>query len=55
VSEVEFASESLNATRSAVLAVDDVTLATVPEPATVVLVGAGAVMILGMARRRRAA
>jgi hypothetical protein len=55
VSEVAFESEALNAGRSAVLAVDDLTLATVPEPATVALVGVGAAVLLAGARRRRGA
>lgn len=54
VSEVAFESEALNTGRSAVLAVDDLTLATVPEPATVALVGAGLVVVLGAGARRRA-
>ena len=55
VSEIAFESEPLNDTRSAVLAMDDVTLATVPEPATVALLGVGVLLLGGtrLARRRR--
>lgn len=53
VSEVAFESEPLNDTRSAVLAMDDVTLATVPEPATVALLGAGVLLLGGVRVLRR--
>jgi hypothetical protein len=56
LSEVEFLTDGLEAGgRRAVLAVDDLTLASVPEPTTVVLFGAGAAVVLAAARRRRAA
>ncbi len=56
ISEVEFLPDPTGSGRPAVLAVDDLTVAAVPEPATVVLVGAGAVVLLGAgARRRRSA
>jgi hypothetical protein len=40
--------------RRAVVALDNLTLASVPEPATVVLVGAGVLLVGGLARRRAA-
>lgn len=57
LSEVEFLTDGLESGgRQAVLAVDDLTLATVPEPATVVLLGAGGavVALVGRTRRRSA-
>jgi hypothetical protein len=55
IEELEFETSALDAGRSAVLAVDDLALAAVPEPATVVLVGAGGVVLAAVARRRRQA
>ena len=52
--EVEFDGTALRDGRSAVLAVDDVTLGVVPEPGTVVLVASGLVVVLAGAARRRA-
>jgi hypothetical protein len=52
VTEVAFETGALDATRSAVLAVDDLTV-TVPEPSSVVLLATGAGMLL-LVRRRRA-
>jgi hypothetical protein len=52
VSEVEFVTNPAGAGRSAVLALDDLSV-TVPEPATVTLVGAGAVAVLAAGARRR--
>lgn len=54
VDEVEFEAAALSGARSAVLALDDVNAAVVPEPATVALVGLGGVLVLGAARRRAA-
>ena len=56
LSEVEFLTDGFEAGgRRAVLAVDNLTLTAVPEPASVVLVGAGAaVLAAGGWRRRRA-
>lgn len=52
VSEVEFLTGGLElGGRRAMLAIDDLSV-TVPEPATVALVGAGLVLVLGAARRR---
>jgi hypothetical protein len=56
VDEVEFAGAGLATGRSIVLAVDDVTLAAVPEPATVALLGVGVLALGGvrlLTRRRR--
>jgi hypothetical protein len=55
VNELEFVTVALDANRSAVLAVDDVTLATVPEPGSIVLLatGLGAVALVGARRRTR--
>ena len=55
VSELQFVTGSLSANRSAVLAVDDVTLSTVPEPGSIVLLatGLGAVALIGARRRAR--
>ena len=54
LTEVAFESESLDDARSAVLAMDDVSLATtVPEPATVALVGFGGVALAGVRVLRR--
>jgi hypothetical protein len=50
IEELEFETSALDTGRSAVLAVDDLALAAVPEPATLVLVGAA-----GGAGGRRAA
>jgi hypothetical protein len=55
IEELEFETSALDAGRSAVLAVDDLALAAVPEPATLVLVGAGGVVLAAVARRRRQA
>lgn len=55
IEEVEFDFTALQAGRAAVLAVDDVALATVPEPATVTLVAGGLVLVVGAGWRRRAA
>jgi hypothetical protein len=56
VSEVEFLTAPLEGNgRRAVLAIDDLAVATVPEPATVVLVGAGAVLVAAVGARRRRA
>ena len=55
VSEVEFLTTPLEAGgRRAVLAIDNLAVATVPEPATVVLVGVGAVLVAAAGARRRA-
>jgi len=54
LSEVEFLTDGFESGgRQAVLAVDDLTLATVPEPATVVLLGAGGVVVALVGRTRR--
>lgn len=54
LSEVEFLTDGFEmGNRQAVLAVDDLTLATVPEPATVVLLGAGGAVVLLVGRKRR--
>lgn len=54
VDEVAFETGALDGTRSAVLAVDDITIAAVPEPATVALVASGLAVLVGVARRRGA-
>jgi hypothetical protein len=55
VHELEFVTTAFSANRSAVLAVDDLTLSTVPEPGSVVLLatGLGAVLLVGARRRAR--
>jgi hypothetical protein len=55
VNELEFVTTALDANRSAVLAVDDLTLATVPEPGSIVLVatGLGVVALAGARRKQR--
>ncbi len=56
LSEVEFLTDRLEANgRRAVLAVDNLVLTAVPEPATVVLLAAGGAVLAVVARRRRAA
>lgn len=52
IEELEFETSALDAGRAAVLAVDDLNLAAVPEPGTVVLLGAGG-LVLALATRRR--
>jgi hypothetical protein len=53
VSEVEFLTGPLQTGRQAVLAVDNLSVAVVPEPATAALVGVGAAVLVGAAWRRR--
>jgi hypothetical protein len=52
VEEIAFETGALDATRSAVLALDDVRLAAVPEPGTVALTAAG-LLVLALGARRR--
>ena len=53
VEEVAFETGALDAARSAVLAVDDVTIGAVPEPGTVALAATGVLLVAGVASRRR--
>lgn len=54
VDEVAFETGALDATRSAVLAIDDVRLGAVPEPGTVALVASGLLLVVAGRARRRA-
>ena len=53
VEEVEFETSALDGTRSAVLAIDDMSIATIPEPGTVVLLLSGLGGVAGIATVRR--
>jgi hypothetical protein len=55
IDELEFETTALDAQRSAVLALDDVRLAVVPEPTTLWLLSAGLVVVGSIGARRRRA